>query len=476
MNLSLYNTRSRSIEPFEPIQDGEVRMYACGPTVYNYAHIGNFRTFLFEDILVRALRYSGYRVTHVMNITDVGHLTDDGDLGEDKMIRSAEERGMTPWQIAEFYTEAFFRDAAKLRIERPSLVCKATDHIADMIELIQVLEQRGFTYTAGGNVYFDVSKFERYGDLALLDKADLKAGARVAVDQQKRNPQDFVLWFTNSKFGRQAMVWDSPWGQGYPGWHIECSAMSKKYLGDQFDIHCGGVDHISVHHTNELAQSEAATGKSPWVKYWIHSEFLLTKEFKMSKSSGNFLTLESLEAQGFEAVDYRFFCLGGHYRTQLTFTLQSLEAARNGRRSLFEKVARLPQSESDEGEWSEAARAYLDRFEQAIADDLNTPRALAELWGLIKEQKITPEEKRRAALQMDRVLGLGLAEISASGESLPAGLDEKEILSLIEERNLARKERNFARADEIRSELQDRGIQLVDGPDGTSWQFIGQNL
>jgi cysteinyl-tRNA synthetase len=343
-----------------------------------------------------------------------------------------------------------------------------------MIDLIKVLEEKGFTYQAEGNVYFDVSKFPKYGEMALLDRTDLKAGARIEVDTAKRNPQDFVLWFTNSKFGRQAMVWESPWGVGYPGWHIECSAMSRKYLGDQFDIHCGGVDHIPIHHTNEIAQTEAATGKEPWVQYWLHAEFLLTKDFKMSKSEGNFLTLSKIEEMGFEAVDYRFFCLGAHYRTQLTFTEQALEGARAGRRSLFEKVKSLPSPSSDFGpsQLSPEGRGYLDRFEQHLGEDLNIPRALAEVWGTLKDPTIRPEEKRWIVNTMDRVFGLGLENLTPDEVSVPTQDPAlvAEVEALIIERNSARKNKDFARADEIRNQLKDRGIMLIDTPTGTSWE------
>ncbi|NCN04487.1 MAG: cysteine--tRNA ligase [Spirochaetales bacterium] len=474
MKIALYNSHGRVLEPFKPLTDKEVKLYACGPTVYNYAHLGNLRTYIFEDLLVRTLTYAGYKVRHVMNITDVGHLTGDGDEGEDKMLKSAQEKGMTPWDIAKFYADAFFADTARLNIQTPTVICKATEHIQDMIDLIKILEEKGFTYQAEGNVYFDVSKFPKYGEMALLDRTELKAGARIEVDTAKRNPQDFVLWFTNSKFGRQAMVWESPWGVGYPGWHVECSAMSRKYLGDQFDIHCGGVDHIPVHHTNEIAQTEAATGKEPWVQYWLHAEFLLTKTFKMSKSEGNFLTLSKIEEMGFEALDYRFFCLGAHYRTQLTFTEQALEGARAGRRALFEKVKSLPSPSPGFGpnQVSATGRDYLDRFEQYLGEDLNMPRALAELWGTLKDVTLGPEEKRWIINTMDRVFGLGLEALTPDGVPVPTQDPAlaAEVEALIDERNTARKNKNFARADEIRNQLKGRGITIIDTPTGTSWE------
>ncbi|MFP4373867.1 MAG: cysteine--tRNA ligase, partial [Spirochaetaceae bacterium] len=348
MSLRLFNTLGRTIQQFVPIDDNRVGMYTCGPTVYQYAHIGNLRSYVFEDELRRALEYFGYEVRHVMNVTDVGHLTDDADEGEDKVIKSAREMGKTVWDIAEHFTEAFFNDVKKLNIEQPTVICKATDHVDDMIEMIKRIEANGYTYEAGGNIYFDTGKFPNYGELALLDRQEQRAGARIEVDENKRHPRDFVLWFTKSKFENQAMVWDSPWGRGYPGWHIECSAMSTKYLGEHFDIHTGGVDHIPVHHTNEIAQTEAATGHK-WVNYWIHGEFLLMDTGKMSKSRGNFVTLGVLEEEGFEPLDFRYFCLSGHYRTQLQFSYDALNAARQSRRNLLDRIAAVKEAAGDGG-------------------------------------------------------------------------------------------------------------------------------
>jgi len=308
MSVRLFNTLGRQLQAFEPLKNGEAGFYGCGPTVYNYAHIGNLRAYVTHDILVRTLRRRGYKVTHVMNITDVGHLSGDNDSGEDKMVKSAEERGKSVLEIADFYTQAFFHDTERLNIIRPTVVCKATEHVGEMIELIKRIEANGCTYSAGGNLYFDITKFPAYGELALLN-LDRRTEARTEVDENKRNIHDFVLWFTKSKFENQALTWDSPWGRGYPGWHIECSAMSIKYLGEQFDIHAGGIDHIPIHHTNEIAQSEAATGKHPWVRYWVHNEFLVLDKGKMSKSAGGFLTLQSLIDAGYEPLDYRYFLL-----------------------------------------------------------------------------------------------------------------------------------------------------------------------
>ncbi len=469
MNLFFYNTMGRTIQEFKPLKQGKVGFYACGPTVYNYAHIGNLRTYVFEDLLRRVMEYSGLEVKHVMNITDVGHLTDDADDGEDKMVKSARETGRTVWDIARHYTEAFFTDTDKLNIQRPTISCAATDHIGDMIDLVKRLEEKGFTYAAGGNLYFDISQFPEYGKMALLDRQELQAGARIDVDANKRNPGDFVLWFTNSKFENQAMRWDSPWGRGYPGWHLECSAMSMKYLGETFDIHCGGVDHIPIHHTNEIAQSEGATGKT-WVNYWLHGEFLLLKNQKMSKSSGSFLTLSVLEERGYDPLDYRYFCLGGHYRSQLVFTEESLGAAKTARRNLNERILKLKEEGAPAGrsDWGEAAAGYMSRFEEHISQDLGIPRALSELWGLLKSPDVPAPEKLGAAYEMDRIFGLKLQDLEREEQE-----KDPEIDALVEERQQARKDRNFARADEIRDLLARRGISIKDTPEGAVWSRSG---
>jgi len=480
--FTFFNTMGRQAQAFEPIAPGKVGFYGCGPTVYNYAHIGNLRAYVLHDTLVRALRRRGYEVSHVMNITDVGHLSGDGDDGEDKMVKSAEERGKAVLEIAETYTQAFFADTDRMNILRPTVVCRATDHIAEMIDLIRRIEANGFAYFAGGNLYFDTSRDPGYGALALLRPDDEKSRARTDSDGHKRNPRDFVLWFTKSKFENQALVWDSPWGKGYPGWHIECSAMGMKYLGEQFDIHAGGVDHIPVHHTNEIAQSEAATGKSPCVRYWLHNEFLVLDKEKMSKSSGEFLTLQKLVESGYHPLDYRYFLLGGHYRSQLQFSWNALDGARNARRSLLDKLravagkAKAGEPGGAESPAGDPAARYAEAFDAAIADDLNTPRALAELWGLLRDASVPAGRAIKAALDMDGALGLGLGD-SLAGETRSGGLakeEEGEIEAIIAERTEAKKARDFARADALRQSLKERGIVLEDGPGGTTWRNARQ--
>lgn len=467
MELQFYNTMGRKLQPFKTLENNHVGMYCCGPTVYNYAHIGNLRAYLFDDVLRRTLEYFGYDVNHVMNITDVGHLTDDEDEGEDKMLKTSRETGKSAWEIAEYYTDAFFHDIDSLNIQRPTVSPRATDHIQDMIALIKRLEEKGYTYESGGNIYFSIDKFPDYGKLAMRDKQDLYAGARIEVDSNKRNPHDFVLWFTKSKFEHHSMMWDSPWGKGYPGWHIECSAMSMKYLGDQFDIHCGGIDHIPIHHTNEIAQSEAATGKK-WVNYWMHNEFLILGKGKMAKSSGEFLTLSVLVSKGYDPLDFRYFSLGGHYRSQLQFTYDSLDASRNAREGLFKRIQRLKAADepSDSNSLDGKAKEYLNGFKEALAHDLNTPKALSWLWNLLKDSSVSNSNKLAAAYDMDKVLGLGLAELQVENaqDDLP-----EEFKALIREREEARRNRNFKRADEIRDLLLDSGIVLKDTPEGTRW-------
>jgi cysteinyl-tRNA synthetase len=473
----------RRLQEFVPITPGFVGFYGCGPTVYNYAHIGNLRAYVFLDILDRTLTFLGYEKKHVMNITDIGHLSGDSDDGEDKMVKTAKERGQSVLDVAQFYTDAFFDDMDRLNIRRPDVVCKATDHIPEMIDLIKRIEAKGHTYQAGGNLYFDVSTFPDYGKLANLNLDDLKAGARIDIDENKKGPYDFALWFTKSKFENQALQWDSPWGRGYPGWHIECSAMSMKYLGDHFDIHTGGIDHIPIHHTNEIAQSEGATGKK-WVNYWLHNEFLVIakdkadsgaedKGGKMSKSAGNFLTLQSLVDKGFDPLDYRFFLLGAHYRSQVAFSWNAMESAKNGRRALVKRVADILADTNDDS----SCGSWLSSFREALENDLGVPKALSVINTALKDKDLSPAEKLGLIEAMDGVLGLKLLDsakaLNNAGShpvNVSADGSEAEIDKLVAERSEAKKAKDYKRADVIRNILLAKGITLEDSATGTRWR------
>ena len=461
MNFSIYNTMSREIEPFIPLHDDKVGMYCCGPTVYNYAHIGNLRTYIFEDVLHRILIYNNYNLTHVMNITDVGHLSDDGDDGEDKMVKRSKESGNSVYDIAAMYTKAFFEDTTALNIITPDVTPKATEHIKQMIKLIQRLEENGHTYISGGNVYFSIDTFPLYGRLARLDLDNLQAGSRIEVDTNKKNPIDFVLWFTQSKFENQAMQWPSPWGVGYPGWHVECSAMSMHYLGESFDIHCGGIDHVSVHHTNEIAQSEAATNKE-WVKYWVHGEFLINETGKMSKSKGEFLTISLLKDKGYDPLDFRYFSLLGHYRSQLVFSWQSLDAARSGRKNLLKIISLLKGDtpKTVENIVNEKALSYLEEFRTHINTDMHLPQALATLWKLLKDGQISDDDKKALVEHMDTIFALDLNK-SEKEEEIPT-----EIYELLEKRTQAKRDKNYQTADEVRAIVENMGYIIKDTKDG----------
>lgn len=466
MSFYVYNTMTRNKDEFISIKPNKVGMYACGPTVYNYAHIGNLRAYIFEDILKKSLEYVGYKVKHVMNVTDVGHLQSDGDEGEDKMALGASREKKTVWEIAKFYEEAFFQDCNKLNIKRPNVVCRATEHIDDMIKFIQELEKKGYTYEANGNVYFEIEKFKDYAKLADLNIDELEAGSRIEVDPNKKNPLDFVLWFTNSKFANQIMQWDSPWGRGFPGWHLECSAMSMKYLGDRIDIHCGGIDHIPVHHTNEIAQSEAYSGQK-WVNYWVHGEFLVLDGGKMSKSSGEFLTLERLEDKGFSPLDYRYFCLQSRYRKQLVFSFENLEDAKKSFKALKKRISlileNIIESESiDKGKID----SYKENFKAHISDDLNIANAFTVLLDVLKDNQLNNREKATLIEDFDKVLSLDLMKI----EKDLYNVDEELINRLIDERNQARKSKDYSKADEIRNQLLTMNIEILDSKEGTTWR------
>lgn len=466
MSFYLYNTMTRNKEEFIPANKNKVGMYTCGPTVYNYAHIGNLRTYIFEDALKKSLEYVGYKVKHVMNVTDVGHLQSDGDEGEDKMALGASREHKTVWEIAKFYEDAFFEDCKKLNVKRPTVVCRATEHIEDMIKFVQKLEERGYTYESNGNVYFEIDKFEDYTKLANLSIDELEAGSRIEIDPNKKNPLDFVLWFTNSKFSNQIMQWDSPWGRGFPGWHLECSTMSIKYLGENIDIHCGGIDHIPVHHTNEIAQSEAALGHK-WVNYWVHGEFLVLDGGKMSKSSGDFLTVSKLEEEGFSPLDYRYFCLQSKYRKQLVFSFESLKDAQNGYKALKKKIGTILTNIDEINNMNkELISGYQEKFKTQISDDLNIANAFTVLNEVIKDGELNNKEKAFLIEDFDKVFSLNLMTI----EKEAIEVDEKLINHLIEERNIARKEKNYKRSDEIRAQLLEMNIEVLDSKEGTSWR------
>ncbi|MGB4438827.1 MAG: cysteine--tRNA ligase [Sedimentibacter sp.] len=472
--MKLYNTLSRTIEDFIPIDKNLVKMYTCGPTVYNYAHLGNLRMYIHEDVLEKTLRYIGYPVKRVMNITDVGHLESDADEGEDKMLKSAKRENKTVWEIAQHYTDAFFQDIAKLNIKKADVVAKATDYISDYIEFIKVLEKKGFTYIANGNVYFDITKVENYTKLSGMDLDQQRTASRedVDVDVHKKNPQDFVLWFTKSKFENQAMKWDSLWGLGYPGWHIECSVISLKNLGEQMDIHCGGVDHIPVHHTNEIAQTESYTGKD-WVKYWWHGEFLIDNDGKMSKSSGEFLTLSLIEKKGFNPLSYRYFVLNSHYRKQLAFSFDSLSSAENAYFKLKSRVKNIKDNADDNKEENtELVNKYKEKFKKCLEDDLNTANAITVLFDVLKSEDISNKEKLSLVSDFEKVLSLDLLKDEESDDNNIHDDLSKYIEEMIEKRQEAKKNKNFQLADSIRGELLEKGIMLEDTRQGVNWKKI----
>lgn len=467
--MKLYNTLSKTVEEFVPYEPGRVKMYTCGPTVYHYAHIGNLRTYIMEDVLEKFLRYSGYDVTRVMNVTDVGHLTSDGDTGEDKMLKGARREHKTVLEIAEFYKNAFFDDCAKLNIKTPDIVQPATGCIDEFIQIITALLERGYAYIAEGNVYFDTSKAKDYYALSGHSTEELMVGVRddVSEDTNKRNKSDFVLWFTKSKFDDQELKWESPWGLGYPGWHIECSGISIKYLGERLDIHCGGVDNIFPHHTNEIAQSEAYLGHK-WCSYWFHVQHLNDETGKMSKSKGEFLTVSLLERRGYDPLAYRLFCLQSHYRKPLTFSFPNLDNAAAAYAKLTKRIAGL----SSEGAVdSVALENYRAKFIEAVGQDLNTAQGLTVLYDMLKDSGVNDATKRAAAEDFDRVLSLGLIRTSEKSGEENAETDEDDgwIQSKIAERAEAKKAKNYALADAIRSELLEKGIALTDTKDGTTY-------
>ena len=476
--MLLYNSLSRTREPFIPNESGKVSMYTCGPTVYHFAHIGNLRSYIMEDVLEKYLRYTGLEVTRVMNITDVGHLSSDADTGEDKMLKGAKREKKTVMEIAKFYTDAFFTDCKKLNIKTPEVVAPATGCIDDFIGVIEELIRKDFAYLAGGNVYFDTAKLKQYYVFNDFKEEDLEVGVRDGVeeDSNKRNKADFVLWFTKSKFDDQELKWDSPWGVGYPGWHIECSCISMKFLGERLDLHCGGIDNAFPHHTNEIAQSEAFLGHK-WCNYWFHVHHLNTNAGKMSKSSGEFLTVSLLESKGYDPLVYRFFCLQSHYRKSLVFSYENLDNAATAYRKLVARILPLlrePAGQVDEEVFDRRRAAFCD----ALDNDLNTSLAVTALYDVLKEDT-TPATKLALLRDFNRVLGIDLVEaaealLQKEEESKAVAAADpfiREIEDLIAQRAAAKKAKDYARADQIRKDLSDRGVTLIDTPQGTQYKL-----
>ncbi len=445
--LKLFNTLGREVQNFIPLKNTSVGLYSCGPTVYNYVHIGNLRAYIFADILKRVLEYNDYTVNHVMNITDVGHLTDDADSGEDKMEKGSKREGKTAWELADFYTKSFLGDIQSVNIKMPNIMPVATEHIQEQIDQVQKLIDGGYTYETKDGIYFDTTKIDDYGKLALLEKQDLRAGERVEMGE-KKNLHDFALWKFNKPGEERQMQWEAFGKLGFPGWHIECSAMSMKYLGDQFDIHTGGIDHVPIHHTNEIAQAESTTGKKPWVKYWLHNEFLNIGNEKMAKSGNNFITLQTLKDKGIEPLAYRYFLLQSHYRKQVNFSYKALEAAQTALNKLREHIYKN-ETETTKGEIEK-------KFLAAINDDLNTPEALALLWTTLKNKEISNE----TIFKFDKVFGLDLAKPQKQKE-IPT-----EVKEILEQRQKAREQKNWAESDKLRDEIAKLGFKVEDTDEG----------
>ena len=454
--LKFYNTLTRKKEEFIPLEENIAKIYTCGPTVYKDATIGNMKSFIFMDTLRRTLKYNGYTLKHAMNITDVGHLVSDGDDGEDKMLKSAREEKKTPLEIAEFYTKRFIEDLDRLNIDKPEIICKATDHIQDMMSFVQKLVDRGYAYETSTAIYFDVSKLDEYGILSGIDLRKQLAGARVEVDAEKKNPYDFALWIKAPE--NHIMKWESPWGLCYPGWHIECSAMSNKYLGDQFDIHTGGIDLVPTHHENEIAQSKGVTGKIP-ARYWMHCEFLLIDGGKMSKSLGNAYLVQDLIDRGFDPLSYKMLCFTSHYRNKLNFTWEGLKSAENALFKLREGYAKHKNGTDDVEQ--NVIDEYKSKFLEAINDDLNIPVAMSVVWEIVKSNAKSPK-LAELLLDLDKVLGVKLDEpVEEKGQDLP-----QEIIELVEERKKAREAKNFAESDRIRDVLSAKGYKVLDTKEG----------
>lgn len=453
--IRIYNTQSRTLETFAPIHPGEVSIYSCGPTVYHYQHLGNMRAAVFADTLRRMFAASGYTVKHIINITDVGHNVDDGDNGEDKMEKGSRREGKSVWEIAKMYTDTYFSDLEALNIPLLSYTFpRATDNIKEQIDLVTALEKAGYTYAINDGIYFDTSKFKEYGDFAHLDIKGLQSGARVEENTEKKNLTDFALWKFSPKNKKRQMEWDSPWGVGFPGWHIECSAMAMKYLGNHFDIHTGGIEHIQVHHTNEIAQSECATGEK-YVNYWMHNNHLQDATGKMSKSSGDFLTISSIVSKGYDPIAFRYFLLTAHYRKELSFSFEALDAAATAYKKLRNWVK---QHATIDGTVNEA---YKEKFFVALRDDLSTPTCIAEIWNLLRDDTLTDSDKYRTLIMMSDVLGLSLKKNEVEDTVIPSNVQ-----ALLDARNIARKSKNFQESDRLRDEISQHGFIVKDTDKG----------
>lgn len=460
LKFMLHNTRTRITEEFIPVKPGQVGLYTCGPTVYKDAHIGNLRTYISEDILKKALILYGYKVKHIMNITDVGHLTDDSDAGDDKMEKSAREMGMDAWHLAKHYFGKFREDFESLNCMDPTLWASAAGHIDEQLTIIKGLEEKGFTYRTHDGIYFDTEKFPQYADFGQLDIENLQAGARVEMNEEKRNITDFALWKFSNPDEKRQMEWESPWGTGFPGWHLECSALSMKYLGDYLDIHAGGTDHIKVHHTNEIAQSECYLGHK-WCNYWFHAEFLVLQDnSKMSKSSGNFLTVTSLKEEGYHPLDYRYFCLNANYSKQLTFSWDSMASAKTSYGRLRKRIAEI--KKSAEGKTGKLNEDYMLKFFTDIFNDLNVSKALGNVWNLLKDDRIADEDKLATVLLFDELLSLDLKNAEEDKKELP-----QDVLDLVAARDEARKNKDYAASDKLRDELTALGYTVKDSKNGT---------
>jgi len=460
--LKFFNTLTRKKDDFKPLDGNTVRIYSCGPTVYNYAHIGNLRTYIFMDLLRRTLRFGGYDLKHVMNITDVGHLVSDGDEGEDKMAKTAREQKKTPLEIAAYYTGVFLKDIDRLHIERPEIIAKATEHIQEMIDFVVALDGKGYAYETSDGIYYDIEKFPRYGMLSGISLEDQQAGARVEVNSEKKHPADFALWKKAPK--EHIMQWESPWGMGYPGWHIECSAMGLKYLGEEFDIHTGGVDHIPIHHENEIAQTCGLLGH-PAARFWLHGEFMLVNNGKMSKSLGNTYTIDQLIEKGYDPLDFRYFCLNAHYRSKLNFTFEGMDSAKKSLKNLRNAVQKHKGAEGKAD--ADVLKKLEADFSEAVCDDLNIPKALGLVWNMARLETKS-DEVYRLILKCDDILSLSLDKVVEEKEE-EADVDP-EILALIEQRTAAKKAKNYAEADAIRAKLLEMGILLEDTPSGVKFR------